>query len=198
MSTVTVYDETTGGGQTHELTLEFLDERITVRELIRSRVYQEVTEYNARMPEYFRGLVQPTDAERVLNGYRVRERRKLDWDGQYEKAVKAFQGNGFMILVDDRQLIDLDEEIEVRHDSAVTFLKLVPLVDAIPPIRRPTGGPGRPRFLPKKLHGDKGYDYLSHRRALRRRSIAPRIARRGVESAERLGRYHGIVQRTIA
>jgi len=128
MATVTVYDETTSGGRTNELTLEFLDERITVRELIRSRVYQEVTEYNARMPEYFRGLVQPTDAERVLNGYRVRERRRLDWEAQYEKAIAAFQGNGFMILVDDRQVTELDEAVEVRHDSAVTFLKLVPLV----------------------------------------------------------------------
>ena len=128
MATVTVYDETTSGGRTNELTLEFLDERITVRELIRSRVYQEVTEYNARMPEYYRGLVQPTDAERALNGYRVRERRKLDWEAQYQKAIQAFQGNGFMILVDDRQVVELDAEVELRHDSTVTFLKPVPLV----------------------------------------------------------------------
>jgi hypothetical protein len=47
---IRVHDETTSGQQTHELTLEFLHERITVRELIRSRVYQEVTEYNARRP----------------------------------------------------------------------------------------------------------------------------------------------------
>lgn len=128
MATVTVYDETTSGGRTNELTLEFLDERITVRELIRSRVYQEVADYNARMPEYFRGLVQPSDAERVLNGYRVRERRRLDWEAQFAKAVAAFRGNGFMLLVDDRQVTELDEVVELRHDSEVTFLKLVPLV----------------------------------------------------------------------
>jgi len=128
MAMITVYDETTSGGRTNELTLEFLDERITVRELIRSRVYQEVTEYNARMPEYFRGLVQPSDAERVLNGYRVREHRRLDWEAQFAKAVAAFRGNGFMLLVDDRQVTGLDEVVELRHDSAVTFLKLVPLV----------------------------------------------------------------------
>ena len=127
-TSITVYDETTSGGRINELTLEFLDERITVRELIRSRVYQEVTEYNARMPEYFRGLVQPTDAEQVLNGYRLREHRKLDWQAQYYKAVKAYRGNGFLILVDHRQLTELDEEIELRHDSVVTFLKVVPLV----------------------------------------------------------------------
>jgi len=128
MATVTVYDETTSGGRMNELTLEFLDERITVRELIRSRVYQEVADYNARMPEYFRGLVQPSDAERVLNGYRVRERRRLDWEAQFAKAVAAFRGNGFMLLVDDRQVTELDEVVELRHDSEVTFLKLVPLV----------------------------------------------------------------------
>ena len=128
MTTITVYDETTSGGRMNELTLEFLNERVSVRELIRSRVYQEVTEYNARMPEYYRGLVQPTDAERVLNGYRLRERRKLDWEAQYQKAIQAFQGNGFMILVDDRQVVELDAEVELRHDSTVTFLKLVPLV----------------------------------------------------------------------
>ena len=128
MATITVYDETTSGGRTHELTLEFLNERVSVRELIRSRVYQEVTEYNARMPEYYRGLVPPTDAERALTGYRVRERRKLDGEAQYQKAIQAFQGNGFMILVDDRQVVELDAEVELRHDSTVTFLKLVPLV----------------------------------------------------------------------
>jgi hypothetical protein len=127
-TTITVYDETTSGERTGELTLDFLTERVTAREIIRSRVYQEVTEYNARQPEHFRGLVQPTDAERTLNGYRLRERRRLDWQAQFEKALAAFNRNGFLLLVGDRQLIDLDEEVELRYDSEVTFLKLVPLV----------------------------------------------------------------------
>src|SRR5690349_20331372 len=93
---VQVRDETTSGEATDALTLHFLDERVTVRELIRSRVYQEVTEYNARAAGHFRGLVQPTDAERVLNGYRLQQGRRIDWEAQYEKALKAFAGNGFM------------------------------------------------------------------------------------------------------
>jgi hypothetical protein len=36
------------------------------------------------------------------------------------------------------------------------------------------------------------------RRALRRRHFAPRIARRGAESRERLGRYRWIVERPIS
>ena len=128
MATITVVDETTSGGATGELTLEFLDERITVRELIRSRVYQEVAEYNAAMPEYFRGLVQPSEAERTLNGFRLRQRRKLDWEAQYHCALEAFQTNGFVLIIDDRQVEELDEVIDLRHNSMVSFLKLMPLV----------------------------------------------------------------------
>lgn len=75
------------------------------------------------------------------------------------------------------------------HDS----LTVEAVVDAIPPIRRPRG---RPRRRPAKLHADKGYDYRRCRQALRRRGITPRIARRGIESSERLGRYRWVVERT--
>jgi hypothetical protein len=127
-TTVTIVDEWTPGGAKCAWALELLTERVTARELIRSRVYQEVSEYNARAPGYFRGLVQPTEAERVLNGYRIREGRKIDWEAQYEKARSAFQRNGFILLVDDRQLTELDEEVVVRPGTEVTFLRLIPLV----------------------------------------------------------------------
>jgi len=66
-------------------------------------------------------------------------------------------------------------------------------VDAVEPIKRPRG---RPRKRPAKLHTDKAYDAAERRRALRRRGITPRIARRGIESSERLGRYRWVVERT--
>jgi IS5 family transposase len=71
-------------------------------------------------------------------------------------------------------------------------------VDAIPLLRLPGGHCGRPRRRPKKLHAGKGYDYRRCRQALRRRGITPRIARRGVESSERLGRYRWVVERTLS
>lgn len=106
--------------------LDFLTERITVRELIRSRVYQEVKDYNTNQPEYFQGLVQPTDTEKTLNGYKLRQLRQIDWEKQFEKAIAAFEGNGFVILVDDQQVTELEEEIVVAPETSVTFLKLVP------------------------------------------------------------------------
>jgi hypothetical protein len=44
----------------------------------------------------------------------------------------------------------------------------------------------------------KGYDYPRCRRALRRRGIIPRIARRGIESSQRLGRHRYVVERSLA
>ena len=78
MLTITIRDETLTGQSIGEHPLDLLTERVTVRELIRSRVYQEVQDYNRRQPETFRGLIQPTDAEQMLNGYRVRGHRQID------------------------------------------------------------------------------------------------------------------------
>ena len=39
---LTIHDETSSGQKTHSFTLECLTERMTVRELIRARIYQEV------------------------------------------------------------------------------------------------------------------------------------------------------------
>jgi transposase len=44
----------------------------------------------------------------------------------------------------------------------------------------------------------RGYDYPRCRRALRRRGITPRIARRGIESSQRLGRHRYVVERSLA
>lgn len=128
MATVTVRDETSLGETTAELTLEFLTERVTAREVIRSRVYQEVTEYNARQAGLFRGLVQPRDAEQTREGFRLRTPRRIDWNEQYEAALASFARNRFLLLVDDRQVTDLDAEIVLRHDTSVSFLRLVPLI----------------------------------------------------------------------
>lgn len=69
-------------------------------------------------------------------------------------------------------------------------------LDAVPPVRN--GRPGRPRCRPTKLHADKGYDAQRCRQALRARGITPRIARRGIESSERLGRWRWRVERTLS
>ena len=78
-----------------------------------------------------------------------------------------------------------------RHDSVL----FEALIDAVPPTKTPAG---RRRKRPAKLHADKAYDSRRCRRALSRRGIKVRIARRGVDSSERLGRHRWVVERTLA
>jgi hypothetical protein len=125
-----IRDETTAslGKTEHTFTVHISGEKISLRELIRLRVTQEVEEFNSRQPAVFRMLVQPNDTERTLNGYKFHKPRFVDADTQYEKAIEAFEGNGFIVLVDDYQIEDLDDEIAFRPETSITFLKLVPLV----------------------------------------------------------------------
>jgi len=64
-------------------------------------------------------------------------------------------------------------------------------LEAIPAV---SGLAGRPRKRPAKLHADKGYDYARCRHYLRKRGIAARIARKGIESKDRLGRHRWVVE----
>jgi hypothetical protein len=100
----------------------------TARELIRSRIREEVERHNESQPEVFRGLVQPEESERILNGFRMATPRPIDWEVQFERACASFLRNGFLLIVDGRQVSALDDPIDLHPESEVQFIKLVPLV----------------------------------------------------------------------
>lgn len=127
-ATVVIRDETLGGGSPHEWDLSVTAERMTVRELLRSRVYQEVQDYNVRHGQIYHGLVQPEDAEKTLNGWKLKKPRLLDWQRQFERAVEGFEKNQILILINERQAESLDEEFTIEAGTSVTFLRLMPLV----------------------------------------------------------------------
>lgn len=127
MPAVTFRDETAAGAPVAEVRIEALPERMTVRELIRLRVREEVARHNARPSDRFNGLVRPDGAEAELNGYRLREPRRIDWERQAEIAERAFLANGFFVLAGDRQVEDLDEEIDLTTDPDLVFIKLIAL-----------------------------------------------------------------------
>ena len=78
-----------------------------------------------------------------------------------------------------------------RHDTIV----FEALLDAVGPINQARG---RPRKRPAKLHADKAYDIPRCRQVLTQRHITIRIARKGIESSENLGRHRWVVERTLA
>jgi transposase len=78
-----------------------------------------------------------------------------------------------------------------QHDVT----QLLPLVDAVPPVR---GRMGRPLRRPAALYADRAYDSQPHRVELRRRGIAPHLARRGVAHGSGLGGVRYVAEQTQA
>lgn len=129
VATVYMFDETASGVRTSAISMNLEVTAIRLRDLIEHRVRQEVAAHNAAGDQRrFRGLVQPTDSERTLNGFLFRTPRALNADTQVHVALEAFEKNGFFVLFDDRQVEDLDEVLPLSQNNEVSFLRLVPLV----------------------------------------------------------------------
>lgn len=125
--TVSIQD-TLGLKVSNKIDVQFSRAQVTVRDIIEARVQKEVADYNQKLPEYFNGLVQPTNAEKTLNGYRVKERKVIDAEKQVYIALHAFGKNAYFVLVDNKQVESLEQEVTLSANSIVKFVKLTPLV----------------------------------------------------------------------
>lgn len=124
---MTIVDASAAGRETARQLLAGVPSPVTLRELIRFRVREEVARHNASPARQVNGLVRPTDAETALNADLSGDRR-LDWEQQATRALEAFTRNGFFVFVGDRQVDDLDEELSLAETDVVSFVRLVPLV----------------------------------------------------------------------
>jgi len=123
---VTIQDQEIGGPITHEMVIEFLTEEITLRELIKSRVYQEVKDANAAKDDLPMPMLKLTEIEKSLNPFKkTKKSRAVDFQEQYEKAIDAFKKSRFFVLVDDHQPTKLDERIVLKPDTKINFIRLV-------------------------------------------------------------------------
>lgn len=125
---MTFRDETATGKFLQSFAVSDVPDRISVRELVRLRVREEVARHNAAPSAYYAGLIRPEDADPEGSGYRLRAARRLDWEAQADVACRAFERNGFFVLVADRQVESLDDVVDLIAASDVAFVKLVPLV----------------------------------------------------------------------
>ena len=126
--TLSIKDENLSGKILQEMKIGFDSEIVSVKDIIEERVKHEVENYNKKLPEYFNGLIEPTDAERTLNGYKLRSKKLIDAEKQVYVALDAFQKNGFFILVDDQQCTSLDQMLKLESNTRISFVKLTPLV----------------------------------------------------------------------
>ena len=96
-------------------------------------------------------------------------------------------------VLSDRRGLPLSVAVSAANTNDAAALK--PLVMAIPAI---TSRRGPRRRKPDKLHADKAYDQRALRTWVRDRGIAVRIARKGVETSDKLGKHRRVIERTIA
>ncbi|MDE1674967.1 IS5 family transposase, partial [Nocardia gipuzkoensis] len=96
-------------------------------------------------------------------------------------------------ILSDRLGIPLSVAVSAANTNDAEALR--PLVKAVPAVRS-RRGPRRRK--PAKLHADKAYDTAELRQWVRDRGIAVRIARKGIESSQRLGRHRWVIERTIS
>lgn len=96
-------------------------------------------------------------------------------------------------MLSDRCGLPLSVAVSAANTNDAAALK--PLVMAIPAIKS-RRGPRRRK--PDKLHADKAYDVRDLRIWVRDQGIAVRIARKGVETSDKLGLHRWVIERTIA
>jgi hypothetical protein len=129
-----VVDEQFGSGQSGRRTgvdLQLASERVSAREIIRSRVAAEVEEIKLRKQVPARSyIIERASWEPELNAIGTHAQRKaasMDVDAEIESATAAFSRGRFIMLLDDRQIDDLDQMVGLRPDSEVVFVHLMPL-----------------------------------------------------------------------
>jgi len=121
-------DQVLGAARSAGPQLSFPVERITARQIVRTRVLMEVERYNSSAPDDAFSLIAPAREEHVLNGPRRLERRKLNAERQVEAAIDAVRKGRIIIMFNGEQVRDIDAPLLVTPVSEARFLRLVPLV----------------------------------------------------------------------
>lgn len=126
--TLTIRNQRPGlSGDDQSYEWEFSDERVTVRELIRRWVYEEVDDYN-------RGLRDAPLAPGTWAWVRIPDAdmpppsRSIDWRKEFDVALTAYERRAILVLVGPRETESLDEIITLTSGTEVTFLQLTPIV----------------------------------------------------------------------
>ena len=127
--------------QPSNVAIDLLNEHLTVRELITQTVEEQVRDLlihrkldneKARQILQRQYLTEEEIQKQATSGVVKQPSKKphayIDSAVQVNKAILAFDNGTFMIVVDGRQLEDLDEMIALSPSSKVTFVRMTALV----------------------------------------------------------------------
>jgi hypothetical protein len=123
---LTILERTVDGKSLNEHTIEFRTERLTIHDLIRSYDCQEVTEDNAC--RYARSARSTRSESYSIVPDNANLLQRIEWEPEFQKALRAFESRAHVIVVDGHQVESLDDEFEVQIDTSVAFLRLLPLI----------------------------------------------------------------------
>ncbi|WP_406346525.1 IS5 family transposase [Streptomyces sp. NBC_01547] len=118
---------------------------------------------------------------RVLKGGSTRAPRRSTGAGRARNLITDGHGTPLAVILTGGNRNDVTQ--------------LLPLIDAVPPVR---GRRGHPRRKPDSLFADRGYDHDINRDQVRDRRIVPAVARRDTRHGTGLGTYRWVIERTFA
>lgn len=118
--------------------LKLVSERTSPRDIIRQRVQAEIEEVNQRNQAHIDGHartrsflidVDAASPEAKLNMPIIGRRKPklFDLDAETDRAITAFEKRQFIMLLDNRQIDDIDDCVTITPESEVVFLYLTPL-----------------------------------------------------------------------
>ena len=128
MARLHITDVAPGGYRLSGATVEDLPERATLRQILTQRLQAEVATYNRERGPKFQGLVQPADAVRYSDGFKMASPRTLD-DAQLFAAVEEAVKAGMVTFrFAQRTFADLDEELDLGEDDQLTIVMRRPII----------------------------------------------------------------------
>lgn len=105
--TILISDETQSGTVLNQVLLTIEEDSLTLGELIKKRIKEEVAPIAEKMK---RSPIFQKQAKRK----------------EAHMALHAFRENGFFILINNRQVQDLDQQIPLNNALTVRFIALSP------------------------------------------------------------------------
>ncbi|WP_052669085.1 hypothetical protein [Nitriliruptor alkaliphilus] len=124
MSEILMRDVTRVGRELGRSHLADLPVRATVGDLLETRIRREVAAYNRAPGPVFVGLVQPHDAIRHSDGFRMRSPRLLDGDAAVSAARGAVTAGMLAFQLGDVRVTDLEQVVDVdAHDEILAVLE---------------------------------------------------------------------------
>ena len=119
------------------LPVELFDRQqpLTLRDLLTQIVLQEVKAFRERTQQ--NSLIQVLTQEAIAQGLKLGkidsggreiEQQQVDTQIAVENALQAFEDGFYFVFIDDKQQEKLDDAINLRPNSQMLFLRLVPLV----------------------------------------------------------------------